>query len=252
MLRLDNISIGYNGQEIAAQQQAIELNKGQFIALLGTNGSGKSTLLRAVTTGAHLLKGTCSIEGKNTNMLSDNERATTIAVVLTSKEINPLLTVKELMAISRAPYTSFTGKVNDVDKQIIAETMETFTCADLQNRRLETLSDGQLQRVLVARAIVQDTPYIFMDEPSSHLDINHKASLLANLATFCKEKNKTIIYASHELEIALALSDAVISIDRGQIAYNIVEEFIKSNMLNNMFPSKYVSFENGKAVYNFK
>jgi iron complex transport system ATP-binding protein len=114
------------------------------------------------------------------------------------------------------------------------------------------LSDGQLQRVLIARAIVQDAAYILMDEPTSHLDINHKADLLLLLRDYCHEKGKTIIYATHEIQLALSLSDEVVSIHKGVIAHQSTVDFMASNQLQSIFPSKNVIFENGKMAFRFE
>jgi len=252
MIRLEQLHIGYEQQALATQVQDITLKPSRFIALLGTNGSGKSTLLRAIATGAHILHGNIFMDGTRLTQLSDQQRAQSLAVVLTNRELNPLLTVLELLEISRAPYTTFIGKLAAADKEIIAVTMELFDCRTLAHKRLNTLSDGQLQRVLVARALVQDTPYIFMDEPSSHLDINHKASLLATLRAYCHEQHKCIVYASHELELAMQLSDEVLSINEGIIAHTSTAMFIENNMLETLFPSEHVTFKNGKAQYHFK
>jgi iron complex transport system ATP-binding protein len=252
MIRIEQLHIGYEQQILASQLQDITLRPSRFIALLGTNGSGKSTLLRAITTGNHILQGNVLWDTEKLTKLSDQQRARSIAVVLTNKELNPLLTVLELLEISRAPYTTFTGKLVAADKEIIEQTMELFECKALSSKRLQTLSDGQLQRALVARALVQDTPYLFMDEPSSHLDINHKASLLATLKEYCHEKNKCIVYASHELELAMQLSDEVLSIHKGIIAHSSTAAFIENDRLGALFPSEHVSFKDGKAQYHFK
>lgn len=251
MIRLENIHIGYEHKPLAIQQTEICLKPGRFIALLGANGCGKSTLLRAITTGAHLLSGDSFYHETPIHKLGNQQRATIIAVVLTSRELNGLLTVQELFALSRAPHTAYMGTLNPIDLEIIEETSTIFNCNNLLDKRLNQLSDGQLQRVLVARALVQDTPYIFMDEPSSHLDINYKASLLATLKSYCNKKQKCIVFASHELEIATELSDDILSIHHGTIALETAKEFLENKKLSSMFPSEHVSFIGGKAVYKF-
>lgn len=251
MVQLEQLQIGYEKKTIAVQEGKIVLQPGTFTALLGVNGSGKSTLLRAITTGAHLLGGKVTINNNPFEKLTSHERALLIAVVLTAQTINPALTVRELLEISRAPHTSFAGKLSPTDAQHVDNALEVFNCTTLVNKRLNTLSDGQLQRALVARAIVQDTPFIFMDEPSNHLDINHKAQLLFTLKNYCLERNKTIIYSSHELEIALALSENILTIHKNTIAQHTADSLMNNNFLQQMFPSKHLSFKDGKTNFHF-
>lgn len=251
MIQLDAIHIGYDNEVILRQQGTINLETGKFIALLGANGTGKSTLLRAIATEHDLINGSISLAQVPIQSLEPSLRAKQLAIVHTKKDFNQLLSVQELLNISRAPYTTFLGKLTTIDHSIIEETLRIFDCLTLKNRRLATLSDGQLQRVLMARAMVQDTPYILMDEPSSHLDINHKASLLAILREYCHHKNKCIVFASHELEIALALCDDVLAIQDKKLSLHTRAAFITSEKLNGMFPSNYVSFIKGKAIFKF-
>ncbi len=251
MVQLEQLQIGYDKKTIAVQPEKIVLLPGSFTALIGVNGSGKSTLLRAITTGAHVLSGKVTYNECLFEKLSSHERALLISIVLTSQAINPALTVREMLEISRAPHSSFAGKLSPVDKAHVNNALEIFNCTDLINKRLHTLSDGQLQRALVARAIVQDTPFIFMDEPSSHLDINHKAQLLFTLKNYCVEKNKTILYASHEVEIALALSENIITIHNNNIVQHKAAAVKTNNFLQEMFPSKHLSFKDGKTNFHF-
>lgn len=252
MIRLENIQVGYGHCVVAGFDGDLAFAKAKFISIIGTNGSGKSTLLRAMASGQHLIDGNVFINNKNRNGYTAVERSKYISVVLTERSFSLFLSVRELLELSRAPYTNYIGKLAAQDHDIINEALESFDLKQLENRKAGTLSDGQLQRVLIARAIVQDAEYILMDEPTSHLDINHKADLLLQLRDYCHEHNKTIIYATHEIQLAMSLCDEVVSIHKGSIVHETKNDFITSNKLQEIFPSKHVAFENGIIQFNFK
>jgi len=252
MMRLKNIQVGYGHCVVAELDGDLAFAKAKFISIIGTNGSGKSTLLRAIASGKHLIKGNVFLEDKNWNDHTAQERSRLISIVLTERAFSYFLSVRELLELSRAPYTNYIGSLARGDQEIINEILENFDLKKLEHRRAGTLSDGQLQRVLIARAIVQDTTYILMDEPTSHLDINHKADLLLLLKEYCHKKDKTIIYATHEIQLALSLCDEVVSIHKGNIAHRSTSDFIKSNLLDEIFPSPHVDFKHGKMEFKFK
>ncbi|WP_304016917.1 ABC transporter ATP-binding protein [Nonlabens dokdonensis] len=251
MIHIENIQVGYGHCVVAEFAGDIAFAKARLIALIGTNGSGKSTFLRAVASGEHLINGTIKIDDKNWQEITPRDRSKLISIVLTERSFSYFLTVRELLELSRAPYTNYMGKLAAKDHEIINEVLEKFDLLSLHNRKAGTLSDGQLQRVLIARAIVQDTDYIIMDEPTSHLDINHKADLLLQLKEYCHENNKTILFATHELQLALSLCDEVVSIDKGSIVHQSIAQFHDSKLLQKMFPSKNLIFKNGTIYFNF-
>lgn len=245
MIRLEHIQIGYGHCVIAQNDNDIACAKGKFITLIGANGTGKSTLLRAISNNQHVIKGTIHINNININNISDLDKSKSIAVVLTNREFSQFLTVEEILYLSRAPYTNFIGKLTPSDIAFVEEIMTDFEILKMRSRRLSTLSDGQLQRVLIARALVQDTPYILMDEPTSHLDVHHKAEILLKLRDYCHQHQKCIIFSSHELSIALALADEVVAIHDLKLTHQSKAEFIATGMLAKMFPSPLLDFKDG-------
>lgn len=251
MMTLKNYSIGYGPCEVAGCAGDLAFAKAQFISILGKNGAGKSTLLKSILDPDLRLKGEVIIDGKNLNSISKLDRAKLLAVVWTARDFSHFLKVQELLELSRAPYTSFYGRLQTRDHEIVASVIEDFQLESLCNRTLGTLSDGQLQRVLVARAMAQDTSYLLMDEPTSHLDINYKVDLLLQLKEIALKREKTIIYASHEIPLALKLSDSIVSIHNFKIEQNEIADFKKSHKLKEMFPSENISFENGEMKFIF-
>lgn len=252
MIQLKNIEVGYGTCVVAKHDGDLAFAKAKFISIIGTNGSGKSTLLRAIASGQHIIKGEVLFDNKNWKKLTAYEKSKSIAVVLTERDFSHFLSVKELLELSRAPYTNFMGKLSQADHDAINEIVEIFDLSSLVCRSVGTLSDGQLQRVLIARAVVQDTPFILMDEPSNHLDINHKADLLVLLRDYCHKNDKTILYASHEIQLSLSLCDEVVSIHKGIIAHQTTTAFIESGKLPSIFPSRNVVFDKGAISFTFK
>ncbi|WP_438963140.1 ABC transporter ATP-binding protein [Nonlabens sp.] len=246
MIQLHDIQIGYGHCVIAEHAGILAFAKAKFITLIGANGSGKSTLLRTIAAQQHIIKGKVQLNDVNYNKISNLNRSKTIAIVSTTKEFSQFLKVEEILYLSRAPYTNFIGQLTAADHDVVDAIMEDLDIIKLRSRRLSTLSDGQLQRVLIARAMVQDTPYILMDEPTSHLDVHHKAEILLKLRDYCHKHNKCIIFSSHELSIALALADEVIAIHKLKITHQSKEDFIQSSTLQEMFPSPLLDFKNGK------
>jgi iron complex transport system ATP-binding protein len=245
MLVLQDLHIGYENQMVARCVGHIAFAKARFISILGANGTGKSTLLRCIASGDHLLSGSVSLDGTAIAQIEPVERSQRIAILTTDRSISKALTVNQLLEISRAPYTNFLGTLTTADQEIIDGVTQDFELENLRDRELSTLSDGQLQRALIARTLVQQTDYILMDEPTNHLDIHHKAELLVLLKKYCVENDKTIIFSTHEIAMATALVDQVLYFNDDYIRLKSAKEFQEKNILQQLFPSDYLHWENG-------
>jgi iron complex transport system ATP-binding protein len=236
---------------VARCERDLAFAKAEFTTILGKNGAGKSTLLRSIVQPELRINGKVAMDGISFHKLSSLELAKQISVVWTERSFSYFLKVKELLELSRAPYTSFYGKLSPEDHKMVAQTLADFDLEKLAFRTLGTLSDGQLQRVLIARSIAQETPYILMDEPTSHLDINYKVDLLLKLKEVCNLRKKSIIYASHEIQLALKLSDHIVSIHKGLIEKQSITDFQNGDTLKEMFPSDHISFTDGSMSFDF-
>lgn len=245
MLVLQDIQIGYNDETIAKCVGNIAFAKAQFIAIIGANGAGKSTLLRCMASGNHLLNGNVTLKGIPISKVNLEDLSQQISILTTDRSISKAITIHQLLEISRAPYTNFIGKLNKEDREVIDAVLTNFELVELQHRQLSSLSDGQLQRALIARALVQQTDYILMDEPTSHLDIHHKAELLIKLKDHCCNHGKTIVFSTHEIAMATTLADQVLYFNDGFIRFKSSAEFKKKNILQQLFPSPYLSWEHG-------
>ncbi|HLV51052.1 MAG TPA: ABC transporter ATP-binding protein, partial [Flavobacterium sp.] len=203
-----NISIGYKDKTLFNNLN-FELKTGLLISLLGSNGIGKSTLLKTISRLISLKKGELLLDDQNIFNLSNAQFSQQVSMVLTDKEVNKDLRVFELVRLGRQPYTNWLDTVTPQDEQLITKAMEDCGIIDLKDRKISQLSDGQLQLVFIARAVVQDTPFIFLDEPSTHLDLYHKVHLFKLLKKLCSEHNKCILFSTHDLDLALQLSDEI-------------------------------------------
>lgn len=232
ILKTNNLNIGYTISKRSVsicKQINFELYKGELLCLLGRNGSGKSTLLKTMAKMLTPIQGSIKINEENIESLSPKELAKFIAVVLIESIPENSLTVYETIALGRQPYTNWLGKLFDKDIDIIQNAMLLTDTNNLANKLIHQLSDGQLQRVMIARALTQDTPIILLDEPTSHLDIHHKINIFKILAEICKETQKTVLISTHEINLALKTSDRVLLIDQekftiGKSTDNIIQE----------------------------
>lgn len=209
MLELKDIHIGY--ADIVVQAGiTLRIDSGQFIALAGNNGCGKSTLLKTICGVIPLLKGTLLIDGKNAAELTAAQLASQVAVVLTDKISGFNLTAFDVVASGRIPYLNSFGILTEEDKSIVQSSMNSIGIFELCERSYDELSDGQKQKVLIAKALAQQTSVILMDEPTAFLDYKSRVALFALLKQLSKEQGKTIVISSHDIDIMFKHVDKVI------------------------------------------
>ena len=245
VLRTENLSIGYQQKKsktIIADTINLSLEEGKFIALLGKNGIGKSTLLRTISKVQNPLSGTVFIKNKNLNQYTNKELATNLSLVLTERLPESQLTVFELIALGRQPYTNWVDKISSKDLIKINWAIEQTEIKHLQEKRFYELSDGQLQRVLIARALAQDTEIIILDEPTAHLDMHHTYKIFQLLKKLVETTSKTIIISTHQINLALEIVDELIIMNGREIFSGITQKLIDTNKLDNLFPKEILNF----------
>ena len=245
VLKTENLSIGYQTkkkQTIIASNINLSVNKGKFIALLGKNGIGKSTLLRTLSKVQKPLSGTIEINQKNIVDFSYQELATSLSLVLTERLPQSQLTVFELIALGRQPYTNWIDKLAKNDLKKILWAIEQTEINHLKDKLFHELSDGQLQRVLIARALAQDTEIIILDEPTAHLDIHHTFKVFSLLKKLVKNTEKTIVISTHEVNLAIQLANEFILLSEQQLYNGTSEELINQNAFEQLFPKELISF----------
>lgn len=217
-LELQKLSVGYNGRPLIHDIQ-IGIEKGEIVTLIGPNGSGKSTILKSITRQLQLICGNVYLEEKNLQELSFKALSTKMAVVLTERMKPELMTCHDIVATGRYPYTGRLGILSREDEDKVEEAMAAVHASDLGHRDFNAISDGQRQRVLLARAICQEPEIIILDEPTSFLDIRHKLELLSILRRMAKEKQITVVMSLHEIDLAQKLSDKIVCVKGDVISH---------------------------------
>ncbi len=190
------------------------LRQGMLTCLLGANGSGKSTLLRSLVGFQPLLKGRILIGEQDISEIPASRMASLVGVVLTERPDVPNMTVRSLVGLGRSPFTGFWGSLDERDKEIVDESISLVGIEELAERTLDTLSDGERQKALIAKALAQSTPVILLDEPTAFLDYPGKADLLLLLRRIALDGNKTILMSTHDIELALQLADTLWLVDK--------------------------------------
>jgi iron complex transport system ATP-binding protein len=210
---LKNLSIGYRGKNAGTKVVAAGINasirQGELTCLLGANGVGKSTLLRTLSAFQPALGGDIMLSSLSLTSYSDKELSRLIGVVLTEKPDIRNMSVRELVALGRSPYTGFWGMLDDDDWQVVDEAIEAVRINDLRDRMIHTLSDGERQKVMIAKALAQQTPVIYLDEPTAFLDFPSKVEMMQLLRQLARTQQKTIFLSTHDFELALQVADTL-------------------------------------------
>ena len=213
MIELKDLTIGYaqkNNTKVVASGINATLHSGRLTCLIGANGIGKSTLLRTLSAFQPPLSGEIFIDNESPiplSTLTDKQLSRLIGVVLTEKPDVQNMTVFELVGLGRSPYTGFWGRLNEDDKEVVKESLRLVGIESLQDRLIQTLSDGERQKTMIAKALAQQTPVIYLDEPTAFLDYPSKVEMLTLLRHLARETGKTIFLSTHDMELALQIAD---------------------------------------------
>ncbi|OPZ97786.1 MAG: putative siderophore transport system ATP-binding protein YusV [Bacteroidetes bacterium ADurb.Bin416] len=247
MITANSLSIGYRkGTMRRDVQQNLNLkaSKGELIAILGPNGCGKSTLLRTLAGLQPVLAGSVTIDGSLLSSLSPAARATRISLVLTDPVQVIYLTVRSLVAMGRHPYTTLTGRLSAADHQAVDNALRAVRMEAFADRYIQELSDGERQRVMIAKALAQDTPLVFLDEPTSHLDLPNRVETMLLLRKLVVELGKTILLSTHEIDLALRLADRIwLMQPEGGMVEGTPETLMQQGKIQAVFKSDGFGFE---------
>ncbi len=217
MVEMTSLITGYrSGKNVRVVSRDVNavLPSGSLTSLLGPNGAGKSTLLKTLSGFLPPLGGEIKVGETPLSEISATELARLVGVVLTDRPSVIAMTVEEMVSIGRSPYTGFRGHLTDQDREIVERSMALTGIVEMRTRMVDTLSDGERQKVMIAKALAQSTPVIYLDEPSAFLDYPSKVELMLMLRTLAHDEGKTILLSTHDLNIALELSDTLLLIDK--------------------------------------
>ncbi|MGC1632674.1 MAG: ABC transporter ATP-binding protein [Gelidibacter sp.] len=255
VLETKNLSIGYTSKKKTnkvARAINIVLQKGQLVSLVGANGIGKSTLLRTLTNVQKPLEGKIFINSKSLFEYEPVELAKQLSLVLTEPIASKNLSVFELVALGRQPYTNWVGNLSQVDMDITNRALQQTNIEALKTKKCYELSDGQLQKVMIARALAQDTDLIILDEPTTHLDMYHKAYILKLLQKLAKETGKTILFSSHEIDLAIQLCDNMIVMTKDKVVSGQPCHLIENGTFNTLFPEDLIMFDETSGSFRVR
>jgi len=240
ILKTKKLSVGYvsGGNQLSVFNELnLDAKTGELNCLLGINGIGKSTLLRTLAGLQNPLTGDIFIEEMLIQTLSTKELATKIAVVLTHQGIQASLTVKELVEMGRYPYTGWSGKLNELDNEAVESALSLCEIESIAQDNIHKISDGQLQKALIARAIAQDCPLMILDEPTVHLDPNNRYLIIELLKKVAHEANKCILLSTHQIEMALDLSDRIwLAKSKNELIVEIPNKLLNTGEIRSVFP----------------
>lgn len=236
-MKAEALTVGYGGLPLFKDLH-LQLNPGELVCFMGPNGCGKSTLIKTLAGLLPSLSGT---------LPKTDEKH--VAVVLTDRVHSQHMTVRELITYGRYPYLGWDLKLSASDKEIISSSIELVRIGNLINKKINELSDGQMQMVMIARALVQDTPVMLLDEPTAHLDLNNRLEIMNLLRRLAKEKNKSILLATHELDLALQTADKVWLAYDHTIKVGIPEDLVLDGSFDSVFQFKGYDLKTGKVQH---
>ena len=246
-LLLENLSTGYaepRGRRTVSSELNLGIASGEVVMLMGPNGSGKSTLMHTIAGLLPPLSGQVKILGRSLARLGRKEVAQALSLVLTERVEGGNMTVWDVVALGRYPYTNFFGKLQGEDEMMVTKAIEQSHLNGMERRLISELSDGERQRVMVARALAQDTPLILLDEPTAHLDLPSRLDLVLMLRRLAHELGKSMLVSTHELDLALSWGDRLWLMDReGKVVSDIPEALVLGGHVGRVFGTEELSYD---------
>ena len=255
ILTTHDLAVGYrNGKQQVTLLSGLDLvmEKGKLVALLGQNGAGKSTLLRALTCDERPLNGTIEVNGKDLLTMSQKDRSRLIGLVSTERIQAGALTVRELVGLGRQPHTGFLGRLDDEDRAIIQQAMTDSGIISKADEYMASLSDGERQKAMIARALAQQTPIIILDEPTAFLDVASRIETMRLLQTLAHERGKAVLLSSHDISQSLMLADELwlITTDR-QVLTGTPSKLVAEGAMDRLFENRSIHFNDKILDYSF-
>lgn len=233
MIRLSEFSIGYNNR-LLLSDISLTFRAGRLTALIGRNGCGKSSLLRTIAGFAKPTEGSVCINELPPNSPS-HLMSRDVAFVTTERLRVPNLPCRDVVALGRSPYTNWIGKLSRTDYEVVDKALEAVGMTDYACKSMDKMSDGECQRIMIARALAQSTPVLLLDEPTSFLDLPNRFRLVSMLAELAHQQHKCVLFSTHELDIALSLCDDIALIDSPNMHFMSTTEMSRSGLIQELF-----------------
>lgn len=255
-IQLHDLSTGYRSrreEKVISQHLELAIAPGEVVMLMGPNGSGKSTLMHTMAGLLPPLSGEVIISGKPLSSLKMKELARLLSLVLTERIPAGNMSISDIVAVGRYPYTGFRGNLRPEDKAVIHEALRACHLDGMQERLYSTLSDGEKQRVMIARALAQETPLILLDEPTAHLDLPSRLEVTTMLRSLARSLGKSILISTHELDLALGWADTIWLMDRaGEIVSAAPEDLILGGHIERVFGAPGLSYDQERGEFSIR
>jgi len=248
MLYTENLTIGYKNL-IIQKDLNLNVSAGKLICLVGINGCGKSTLLRTLAGLQPAIEGKVFIDKKDISKLTDYERSTLFSLVLTDKIEVENLSVFELVALGRYPYTDWNGTLSENDNKAVENALNQVNLRHKKDSMLSAVSDGEKQRAVIAKALAQDTPLVLLDEPTSHLDLPNRIEIMMLLRRLSVNTKKSFILSTHELDLAVQMSDFLWLMDKNETTAGVPEDLMLSQKFQKSFENQNFNFDSEDGHY---
>lgn len=246
MLTVANLSTGYTkGKEtvLVSADLSFDLPGGSILGIVGRNGSGKSTLLKTLAGTLAPLSGTIHLESRNLQQIKHHTKALLLGIVTTERNFSGLLTGWDILSMGRYPHNGWLGSLRPEDKHVLHEVVQRIQMEEKIFHPIATYSDGQLQRLLIGRALVQQTPYLLLDEPTVHLDLHHKAQVFGLIKQAVQDAKKTVVFSTHEVNHALQLCTHILLLHKEEGYFGSPQELIAQGAFGKLFPNTLVAFD---------
>jgi iron complex transport system ATP-binding protein len=255
-VEIRNLSIGYkskNDLKPIVENLCANLSGGELTCLLGANGVGKSTLLRTLSGFQPKIAGDIHVLGKTIDAYSEKELARIVGIVLTERPDAGILSVTELIGLGRSPYTGFWGRLNPSDEAVVKEVISWIKIEKLAGRQVSTLSDGEWQKIMIAKTLAQETPLIYLDEPTAFLDFPSKVEIMRLLLELTRSKGKTVFLSTHDAELALQIADTLWLMDKQSgITAGTPDELRSNGSIENFFRCEGVEFNRSTGFFKIR
>ncbi len=254
ILELKNLAVGYNtSREALHRNISLNVMPGEFVCLLGPNGAGKSTLIKTLSGFLNPLEGDVCYDCRTLKSIPESQRAKLVSVVLTERVAVHNLTVFELVSLGRTPYTGFFGKLTEKDVSKIHHAIEVVGLVEYTYKYLDKMSDGERQKAMIAKALVQETPFIVLDEPTAFLDLPAKLEIMQLLRSLAKNRSRGILISTHDLEMALQIADKICLLAKGkEMKMGLPEDLVLSNDFKLFFEREGVVFDNDTGTFKYQ
>ena len=244
MLELRALTSGYPGARgVVVDAVSLTLERADFVCVIGRNGAGKSTVMRTISGLQPALSGSAFLQGRSIRAMSAQERAQAVSVVTTDRVSSPGLLARDVIELGRQPYTDWRGRLSTEDRDIVLEAMQQAGAEVLSPKPFDSLSDGERQRVMIARALAQTSKIMVLDELTAFLDLPGRVEVMALLRRHARETGKIVLLSSHDLELSLELAGQLWIVDQGQLSFGDADTLIAEGAIEAAFNNQDVSFD---------